>query len=665
MATRATTSLSAGSGNDTLNGGTGNDLMAGGVGNDTYVVDSANDQVVENAAEGTDTIQSSITYSLAALPNIENLTLTGSAAINGTGNGLGNVITGNSGANILDGGVGNDTIVGAQNDTLLDGGSDNDTLSVGANFTSANNGQIVNIENVTLTTSGLTLNLANQTEGFTINGSSGADTITTGSGNDVVNTNGGADTINTGTGADVVNISAGTTATAWAVDLGSDAVTDKVVFTHASLDEDHNTVATVSNFIVANDRVAVTFNGTAIADGTFQSVTADNTNIAAGTEVVEIAINLATRVTTSLGNDGNSDDIEDIIAAAINDIPVGNYTFIVYSSTNTSTANAGIYTVNITDATNPGPVELTVEHIMTLNGVGFGQLGDANFVATVDPLILDLGAPGIDFTGLDDGVSFDINADGLPDQMAWTAGEDGILALDVDGNGTIDNGTEIFSPDFAGGEHASSLAALASLDGNGDGLIDANDAAYGSLQVWQDLDHDGVSDAGELTGLAALGITGINLGATPVDDYINGQQILSQGIFNYADGSTGSFAEVGFETELGTPQALHSEPMAGHVGDGETYHIGADDPVMTIEGFVEGDSLDLSALLDANYSEGDNVDDFVRLEQNGTDVKVQVDANGPTGGANFVDVAVLSGLGSSNADIVRVAFENQTHQLPT
>ena len=149
----------------------------------------------------------------------------------------------------------------------------------------------------------------------------------------------------------------------------------------------------------------MTFNGAALADGAFQTVTsnAGTTNIAAGTEVVELAINDAAFVTTSLGNDANSGNIENIIAAAINDIPTGNYTFIVYSNT-TGTANAGIYTVNITDNTNPDFGGMTVEHIMTLNGVGFGNLADANFVATADPLILDLGAPGLAFTSGENGV---------------------------------------------------------------------------------------------------------------------------------------------------------------------------------------------------------------------------------------------------------------------
>jgi Ca2+-binding RTX toxin-like protein len=94
------------------------------------VVDNAGDMVVEDAGAGVDLVQSSVSFALGA--NVENLTLTGSAAINGTGNGLNNVITGNAGANRLSGGEGNDTLNGGAGNDSLDGGAGDDRLDGGA-----------------------------------------------------------------------------------------------------------------------------------------------------------------------------------------------------------------------------------------------------------------------------------------------------------------------------------------------------------------------------------------------------------------------------------------------------------------------------------------------------------------------------------------------------
>ena len=125
--------LYGGAGNDTLDCNTGAvsssagaDTMYGGTGNDSYGVDNTGDKVIENAGEGTDLVYSTITYTLTA--NVENLTLIGTADLNGTGNELDNVITGNSGVNILYGNAGDDTLVGNFGRDWLYGGSGNDTL---------------------------------------------------------------------------------------------------------------------------------------------------------------------------------------------------------------------------------------------------------------------------------------------------------------------------------------------------------------------------------------------------------------------------------------------------------------------------------------------------------------------------------------------------------
>jgi len=127
--------LTGGGGNDAIDGGAGNDTLIGNAGNDIYAVDSAGDVVTELAAEGTDRINSAVTYTASA--HVEILALTGTAAIDGTGNALPNAIVGNSGANVLDGaggadsvsgGAGDDTLVYDPLDSSLLGGTGTDAL---------------------------------------------------------------------------------------------------------------------------------------------------------------------------------------------------------------------------------------------------------------------------------------------------------------------------------------------------------------------------------------------------------------------------------------------------------------------------------------------------------------------------------------------------------
>lgn len=115
-------------GNNILDGGAGADTLIGGKGDDTYIVDNLRDVVIENAGEGTDTVRASVTWTLGA--NLENLELTGSANLSGTGNELDNRLIGNDGNNSLNGGAGNDYLDGGKGQDKLIGGTGNDTYIV-------------------------------------------------------------------------------------------------------------------------------------------------------------------------------------------------------------------------------------------------------------------------------------------------------------------------------------------------------------------------------------------------------------------------------------------------------------------------------------------------------------------------------------------------------
>src|SRR5262249_19672675 len=123
--------ITGGAGNDTIDGGAGADTMIGGAGNDTEEGDNAGDRVTERGGSGTDLVQTAVNgYTLGA--NVENLTLTGIGNINGNGNELANVITGNAGNNVLSGNGGNDMLIGNVGNDTLNGGTEADTMIGGA-----------------------------------------------------------------------------------------------------------------------------------------------------------------------------------------------------------------------------------------------------------------------------------------------------------------------------------------------------------------------------------------------------------------------------------------------------------------------------------------------------------------------------------------------------
>ena len=245
--------ISGNDGNNLIDGGAGADRLIGGFGNDTYTVDNIGDAVAENLGEGTDTVNSSVTYTLSA--NVENLTLTGASAIDGTGNAEDNTLEGNSAANTLTGGLGNDVYVVDVLDTIVEGvGAGTDT----AVFTSAVAGQTYtlggNIENLLLGGTAA-INGTGDATANTITGNAAANTLDGADGNDTLIGGAGADLMIGGTGNDTFIVDSTTDVVSEAA--GGAAGNDTVV-TNATFNLSTN-AANIENLTLSG---ALAINGT-------------------------------------------------------------------------------------------------------------------------------------------------------------------------------------------------------------------------------------------------------------------------------------------------------------------------------------------------------------------------------------------------------------------
>jgi Ca2+-binding RTX toxin-like protein len=393
--------LVGGLGDDLLDGGTGVDGMAGGGGDDTYIVDEITDTTTEALSEGADRVRASVSYTLG--DNFEFLTLEGAGDINGTGNGLNNVLDGNSGANTLNGGGGNDLIKGgAGNDILnggtgvdqllggigeddLDGADDNDRLEGGDGNDTILGGTGADILDGGADNDSLTGGIGNDQ----LLGGAGTDTLDGGDGNDTLNGGVGADAMTGGLGDDIYFVDDAGDTTIEAGSQGNDQVR-----------------ATISVTLAANIET-LTLQGVGNLDGTGNGL-ANTLNGNSGANVLDGAA----------GNDilKGGDGADTLIGGLGNDILAGG----------TGGDSFAVRQESVYSSLVPGGRVLEVDTVSDFSTAG----GDYLDLSAID---------AIASTGADDAFTLVLAFDGEAGQMTLTFGG-GVttLRLDADGDGAAD-----------------------------------------------------------------------------------------------------------------------------------------------------------------------------------------------------------------------------------
>lgn len=166
-------------------------------------------------------------------------------------------------------------------------------------------------------------------------------------------------------------------------------------------------------------------------------------------------------------------------------------------------------------------------------------------VGQSDPLVLDLDGDGLELTQIyAPKMMFDVDGDKFAEFTGWVSGDDGLLAIDINNNGKIDDVSELF-----GSASESGFSQLAAYDTNLDGVIDANDAQFADLRIWQDLNSDANTDAGELKTLSAHKIISINLNWLRDSTKNANNTVVAIGTFTRSDATTGQIGDVNFRID--------------------------------------------------------------------------------------------------------------------
>jgi len=403
--------LDGGDGNDSLNGGTGIDALIGGLGNDTYTVDNVGDIVTETSTLATeiDTVNSSVTYTLSA--NVERLTLTGTANINGIGNALNNSITGNASNNILLGGAGNDILNGGAGTDSMTGGTDNDTYYIdnaGDTITELTGEGIDTVfstidytlvgtylENLTL--QGTAINGTGNEFNNSITGNASNNVLVGGDGNDVLNGATGADSLTGGTGSDT-----------YTVDNVDDIVTET-----STLTTEIDTVNSSVTYTLSANVEKLTLTGTTNIDGTGNTL-ANTLTGNSGNNILDggdgnDSLNGGTGIDTLIGGLGNDTYTVDNVGDIVTETSTLATEIDTVNSSVTYTLSANVERLTLTGTANIDGTGNTLANTITgnsgnniLTGNGSNDLLTGN--GGSDVLVGGTGNDTLNL-GLNDGVS--------------------------------------------------------------------------------------------------------------------------------------------------------------------------------------------------------------------------------------------------------------------
>jgi len=594
--------ITGNNGNNTLQGGGGLDTLIGGAGNDTYIVDTTTNTIIEDAAAGTDTVLSSVTFTLDA--NLENLTLTGAAAINGTGNIANNVITGNNGDNILNGGGGLDTLIGgAGNDTyIVDNTSEvvseatasgTDTVLSNATFTLG-----ANVENLTLTGSAALSGTGNTANNL-ITGNSGANILDGGA---------GIDTLIGGLGDDIYIVDSTTDTINEDIAAGTDTIQSSVTFSLAAL-------ANVENLTLSG---AAAINGTGnSANNVISGNSANNSLDGAGGNDTLIG---------GAGNDTYSvDSITDVVSEA-----AGSGTDTVLSSV-TFTLGANVENLTLTGSAalsgsgNNGNNVITGNSANnTLDGAAgndtlIGGLGDDVYIvdSTIETVTEEIAA-GIDT--IQSGVTYTLGAN--IENLTLTGFTSINGTGNADNNLIIGNGSVNILTGAAGND---------TLDGGAgnDTLI----GGTGNDTYIVDNSADIVSEAAFAGTDAVIASVSFTLAANIENLTLTGSTAIS------GTGNTGANLITGNSSANSLDGGAGIDTLIGGAGN-DTLIGGAGADLLT--GGLDTDRFFMAALTDSQIAAGlDSITDFVI----GSDV---FDAPTAVTAANISKVSVSSAFSATS-----------------